>query len=77
MRRFEASPAHSEQQQEAEAAILREMKERDYRDRHGPSHRFNLPRTPSSLDSTAMTLEEVLAKAEEIVRSHLQEKLDR
>ena len=54
-----------------EEAILRELKERDYRDRH----RAESPLQPAAdaviLDSTAMTLEEVLARAEEIVRSHL------
>jgi cytidylate kinase len=67
----------TEQQREAEAAILKEMKERDYRDRN----RAESPLQPAAdaviLDSTALTLEEVLAKAEEIVRSHLQKKLDR
>jgi CMP/dCMP kinase len=62
----------SEQQRLAEEAIVRDMKERDYRDRH----RAESPLQPASdaiiLDSTAMTLEEVLARAEEIVRSHLQ-----
>jgi cytidylate kinase len=71
VRRFEASPATAEQQ-EAEAAILREMKERDYRDRH----RAESPLQPATdaviLDSTAMTLAEVLSRAEEIVRSHLE-----
>jgi cytidylate kinase len=55
----------------AEEAIVLEMKERDYRDRH----RAESPLQPASdaiiLDSTAMTLEEVLSRAEEIVRSHL------
>ncbi len=52
-------------------AIIRELKERDYRDRH----RAESPLQPASdaviLDSTAMTLDEVLDRAEEIVRSHL------
>jgi CMP/dCMP kinase len=60
-----------EKQREAEEAILRELKERDYRDRH----RAESPLQPAPdaiiLDSTAMTLEEVLAQAEEIVRTHL------
>ena len=64
------SPA-SEQQLAAEAAILREMKERDYRDRH----RAESPLQPAAdaviLDSTAMSLAEVLARAEEIVHAHL------
>jgi CMP/dCMP kinase len=60
-----------EQQREAEEAILRELKERDYRDRH----RAESPLQPAAdaviLDSTSMTLDQVLARAEEIVRSHL------
>ena len=54
-----------------QAAIVRELKERDERDRN----RAESPLKPASdaviLDSTAMTLEQVLANAEEIVRSHL------
>ncbi len=60
-----------EQQKAAEAAILRDLKERDQRDRN----RAESPLKPAAdaviLDSTAMTLDEVLAKAEEIVRSHI------
>jgi cytidylate kinase len=52
-------------------AVLEEMRERDRRDRN----RAESPLRPASdavvLDSTAMTLEEVLAQAEEIVRAHL------
>ncbi|WP_260740860.1 (d)CMP kinase [Tunturiibacter lichenicola] len=64
-------PITAEQQRLAEEAILRDLKERDYRDRH----RAESPLQPAPdsviLDSTAMTLDQVLAKAEEIVRSHL------
>jgi cytidylate kinase len=64
-------PLTPEQQRLAEEAVIREMKERDYRDRH----RAESPLQPAAdaviLDSTSMTLEEVLARAEEIVRSHL------
>jgi cytidylate kinase len=64
-------PQTPEQQREAEDAILRELKERDYRDRH----RAESPLQPAPdaviLDSTAMTLKEVLARAEQIVTSHL------
>lgn len=64
-------PQTPEQQREAEDAILRELKERDYRDRH----RAESPLQPAAdaviLDSTGMTLEEVLASAEQIVNSHL------
>ncbi len=54
-----------------EAAIVAELKERDHRDRT----RAESPLIPALdavvLDSTAMSLDEVLAAAEEIVRAHL------
>ena len=60
-----------EQTRLAKEAVLRELQERDYRDRH----RAESPLQPAAdaviLDSTSMTLEEVLTRAEEIVRSHL------
>ncbi len=60
-----------EDQRVAEEAVIRELKERDQRDRN----RAESPLKPAPdaviLDSTAMTLEQVLARAEEIVRSHL------
>jgi cytidylate kinase len=65
------APLTAEQRHLAEEAVIRELKERDYRDRH----RAESPLQPAAdaviLDSTAMTLDEVLARAEEIVRSHL------
>ena len=64
-------PQSAEQQRATEEAILRDLKERDYRDRH----RAESPLQPAAdaviLDSTAMTLDEVLARAEEIVHAHL------
>lgn len=55
-----------------EAAVLKELKERDARDRN----RANSPLRPAAdaviLDSTQMTLDEVLTAAEAIVRSSLQ-----
>jgi cytidylate kinase len=64
-------PRSADEQRLAEEAIIRELKERDYRDRH----RAESPLQPAPdaviLDSTAMTLDQVLARAEEIVRSHL------
>jgi cytidylate kinase len=60
-----------EEQRAAEEAILRDLKERDYRDRN----RSESPLQPAPdaviLDSTTMSLEEVLAQAEQIVASHL------
>ncbi|MGD0443778.1 MAG: (d)CMP kinase [Edaphobacter sp.] len=64
-------PVTPEQQRLAEEVILRELKERDYRDRH----RAESPLQPAAdaviLDSTTLTLDEVLTRAEQIVRSHL------
>jgi CMP/dCMP kinase len=64
-------PQSAEQQRAAEEAILRDLKERDYRDRH----RAESPLQPAAdaviLDSTTMTLEEVLSRAEQIVHSYL------
>jgi cytidylate kinase len=69
--RAAADPETAEQHRLAEEAILRELKDRDYRDRH----RAQSPLQPAAdaviLDSTAMTLEQVLDRAEEIVRGHL------
>lgn len=55
----------------SEEAIVRELKERDERDRN----RVESPLKPAEdaivLDSTSMTLDEVLAAAEAIVRAHV------
>jgi cytidylate kinase len=55
----------------AEAAIIAELTERDNRDRN----RADSPLRPAEdaviLDSTGLTLDQVLATAEDIVRSHL------
>ena len=60
-----------EEQRTAEEAILRELKERDYRDRHRAESPLQAAADAVILDSTAMTLDEVLAQAEQIVHSHL------
>jgi len=56
---------------QAQQAIVDEMRERDRRDRE----RAESPLRPASdaviIDSTAMNLEEVLARAEEIVKAHV------
>ena len=63
--------AESAEQLAAQQAILEEMRERDRRDRN----RAESPLRPASdaviLDSTAMSLQEVLAQAEQIVLAHL------
>jgi cytidylate kinase len=61
----------AEQQRIAEELIVREMKERDYRDRHRAESPLQAASDAIILDSTTMTLDEVLARAEEIVRDHL------
>jgi CMP/dCMP kinase len=61
-----------EQVKVTEESVLKELRARDERDRN----RVESPLRPAEdavvLDSTAMTLEEVLAAAEEIVRSHVE-----
>jgi cytidylate kinase len=69
--RQKPDPVTSEEQRLAEEAVIRELKERDYRDRHRAESPLQPARDAVILDSTAMTLEEVLTRAEEIVRSHL------
>jgi cytidylate kinase len=69
----DSPPENDEQQRLAQQAILDEMHERDRRDRN----RAESPLRPASdaviLDSTAMTLGEVLAQAEQIVLAHIPE----
>ncbi len=64
-------PYRADEQKSIERAILEEMRERDRRDRT----RAESPLRPADdaviLDSTAMTLEEVLVNAERIVLAHL------
>jgi cytidylate kinase len=69
--RVEPAPESAEEQRLARQAILDEMRERDLRDRN----RAESPLRPANdaviLDSTAMTLEQVLSEAECIVLGHL------
>jgi len=69
-RRYQQLPG-AEQPKVTEAALLSEMRERDERDRN----RAESPLRPAPdailLDSTNLTLEEVLVEAERIVREHL------
>ncbi|MEO6983003.1 MAG: (d)CMP kinase, partial [Edaphobacter sp.] len=64
-------PATEQEQRLVEEAIVREMRERDYRDRN----RAESPLQPAAdaiiLDSTTLSLDEVLARAEAIVISRL------
>ena len=65
------TPQTTAEDREAQRAIVDEMRERDRRDRE----RAESPLRPAVdsviLDSTAMELEEVLSRAEEIVNAHL------
>ena len=54
-----------------EEAVIREMKERDTRDRNRAESPLRPAEDAVILDSTSMTLEQVLEAAEEIVRTHL------
>jgi cytidylate kinase len=64
-------PQTAEQQHAAHEAIIQEMRERDYRDRNRAESPLQAAADAVILDSTSLTLEEVLAQAEAIVRSHL------
>jgi cytidylate kinase len=54
-----------------EEAIIRELKERDARDRNRTESPLRPAEDAVILDSTRMSLDEVLAAAEEIVRAHI------
>jgi cytidylate kinase len=64
-------PETDEEGRRARQAVLDELRERDQRDRN----RAESPLRPAAdaviLDSTSMSLEEVLAEAERIVRTHI------
>ncbi|HVG26352.1 MAG TPA: (d)CMP kinase, partial [Acidobacteriaceae bacterium] len=54
-----------------EQAVIEELKERDARDRNRAQSPLRPAEDAVILDSTTMTLEEVLSAAEHIVRDHL------
>jgi cytidylate kinase len=56
-----------------EESIIRELKERDARDRNRRESPLRAAEDAVILDSTGMSLDEVLAAAEEIVRTHIGE----
>ena len=58
-----------------EEAIIADLKERDSRDRNRAESPLRPAEDAVVLDSTALSLSEVLAKAEEIVRAHVPEPL--
>jgi CMP/dCMP kinase len=61
-----------EQAKVTEESVLKELRARDERDRNRAESPLRPAEDAVVLDSTAMTLEEVLAAAEEIVRSHVE-----
>jgi cytidylate kinase len=65
------SAADTAEQRTAREAILEEMRERDRRDRSRAESPLRPAEDAVILDSTAMTLEQVLFEAERIVLSHL------
>lgn len=66
-----AAPDESAEQRTAREAILEEMRERDRRDRSRADSPLRPAQDAVVLDSTNMTLGEVLAAAEQIVREHI------
>jgi cytidylate kinase len=69
--RQDPDPVSSEQQKATQEAVLEEMRERDRRDRTRAESPLRPAEDAVILDSTAMTLQEVLEHAEKIVRDHL------
>jgi cytidylate kinase len=67
----QGGPAQAEVTEEA---IIRELKERDARDRNRTESPLRPAEDAVILDSTGMSLDEVLAAAEEIVRAHIGER---
>ena len=68
-----AQTQFTEQPSVTEEAMVRELKERDERDRNRAESPLRPAEDAIILDSTSMTLDEVLAAAEAIVRSHVAE----
>jgi cytidylate kinase len=66
-----ADTSNDEGQREAQKALLEEMRERDRRDRSRAESPLRPAEDAVVIDSTAMDLPEVLARAEEIVLSHV------
>jgi cytidylate kinase len=65
------SALESEEERIARQAILDEMRERDRRDRSRAESPLRAADDAVIIDSTAMSLDQVLAQAEDIVRAHL------
>jgi CMP/dCMP kinase len=65
-----AQPA-TEEEQRARHAVIEEMRERDRRDRSRAESPLRAADDAVVIDSTTLTLDEVLARAEAIVQEHL------
>jgi cytidylate kinase len=65
-----AAQVRCDQSGVSEEAVIRELKERDARDRNRAESPLRAAADAVVLDSTAMSLDEVLAAAEAIVRTH-------
>jgi cytidylate kinase len=63
------------QDEVTEESVIRELKERDARDRGRAESPLRPAEDAVILDSTALSLDQVLTTAEEIVRSHLGEQM--
>jgi len=71
-RRFQQNGTAQAAESASKEAVVREMRERDERDRNRAQSPLRPAHDAVVLDSTALTLEEVLAQAEEIVRSRME-----
>ncbi len=69
-RRYRQLPG-KEDAKVTEEALLAEMRDRDNRDRHRSESPLRPAEDAIFIDSTSLTLQEVLAQSEEIVRAHL------
>ena len=68
---FQATRSENESKV-TEESVLKELRERDARDRNRAQSPLKPAEDAVILDSTAMTLDDVLAAAEAIVRSHVE-----
>jgi cytidylate kinase len=75
-RRYRQGGAAGEETQAkvTEEAVIQELKERDARDRNRAESPLRAAADAVVLDSTAMSLDDVLAAAEAIVRTHIGER---
>jgi len=70
-RRYQQLPGTPDQPKVTEAALISEMRERDERDRNRAESPLKAAADAITLDSTNLSLDQVLVEAEKIVRDHL------